>query len=453
MVFTVAIIGRPNVGKSTLFNRIVGKRLALVDDTPGLTRDRKEANVKIGNLDVCFIDTAGLEEADSDSIEARMRLQTETAIQEADIILFIIDARKGITPADEVFAEMVRVADKPILVLANKCEGRAAEAGFYEAFQLGFGDPIALSAEHGEGIGELYNAIETTYNTLEDQESLEQEHNEEEINSKDKPMRLAIVGRPNAGKSTLANALIGEERMITGPEAGLTRDTVSVPITWKEKSIRLFDTAGLRKKSKVKARAEKLSVHDALRAIRFAEVVILLLDATHPLEKQDLHIADLVATEGRALLIGINKWDLVHDKQSYLHHLHLEIDRLLPQIDGVSVVTLSAEREKGLEKLMNEAFHTYELWNMRIQTGALNRFLDEAVSQHPPPAVSGKRIKLRYMTQPNARPPTFVAFCSRPEDLPTSYSRYLINSLREEFNLPGIPIRLHMRKGKNPYVK
>ncbi len=445
MSVTVAIVGRPNVGKSTLFNRIVGRRLALVNDLPGLTRDRKEAETRIGKADVRLIDTAGLEEAHADAIETRMKQQTQTAIEDADIILFVIDARAGVTPADEVFADLVRSANKPVIMLTNKCEGKAGEPGYYEAFRLGLGEPVALSAEHGEGIGELYSAIEDK------SADIDQDFDQEE-DDENKPLRVAIVGRPNAGKSTLINALIGEQRMITGPEAGLTRDSISVPFEWNDRAIKLFDTAGLRKKARVKGTAEKLSVHDALRAIRFAEVVVLLLDATHPLEKQDLTIADMVASEGRALVIGINKWDLIEDKQAYLHELHLEIDRLLPQIKGIPVITMSAIREKGLDKLMRGVFQIEEIWNKRLPTGALNRFLDEAVAKHTPPAVGGKRIRLRYMTQPNARPPTFVVFCSRPEDLPTAYSRYLMNGIRETFDMPGVPIRLHMRKGKNPYA-
>ncbi len=446
MSVTVAIVGRPNVGKSTLFNRIVGRRLALVNDLPGLTRDRKEAETRIGKLDMRLIDTAGLEEAHADAIETRMKQQTQAAIEEADIITFVIDARAGVTPADEVFAELVRTANKPVIVLTNKCEGKAGEPGYYEAFRLGLGEPIAVSAEHGEGIGELYDTIENIARDIMPEMVDDIEEGEE------KPLRVAIVGRPNAGKSTLINALIGEQRMITGPEAGLTRDSISVPFEWNDRAVKLFDTAGLRKKARVKGTAEKLSVHDALRAIRFAEVVVLLLDATHPLEKQDLTIADMVATEGRALVIGINKWDLIEDKQAYLHELHLEIDRLLPQIKGIPVITMSAIREKGLDKLMRGVFEIEEIWNKRLPTGALNRFLDEAVARHTPPAVGGRRIRLRYMTQPNARPPTFVVFCSRPEDLPTAYSRYLINGIRETFKMPGVPIRLHMRKGKNPYA-
>ena len=452
MTFTIAIIGRPNVGKSTLFNRLNQKRLALVDPTPGLTRDRKEAEIEIGDISVRLIDTAGLEEAEKGSIEQRMRAQTESAMVDADLILFVIDARDGVTPADEIFAKLVHTSGKPVLMLANKCEGRAGEPGFYEAFNLGLGEPIAISAEHGEGIGELFAEIENQYEQFQ-QIYLEQDTSDtEEIADEEKALRIAIVGRPNAGKSTLVNALLGEERMITGPEAGLTRDSVSVPFSWNDRKIRLFDTAGLRRKSRVKERAEKLSVGDALRAIRFAEVVILLLDATCPLEKQDLHIADLVESEGRALVIALNKWDLVEDKQAYLHELNLELERLLPQIKGIELVTISAEYKKGLPKLMKAVFAIYELWNKRIPTAELNRFLNDAIEQHNPPAVGGRRIKLRYMTQANARPPTFVVFCSKPKDLPTSYSRYLVNSIRERFDMPGVPIRLNMRAGKNPYA-
>lgn len=458
-MFTVAIVGRPNVGKSTLFNRMAGKRLALVDDTPGLTRDRKEVELSLFDEPIRLIDTAGLEDADDGSIQERMRLQTELAIAEADLILFVIDARQGLVPADEVFAEQVRTSGTSVILLANKCEGRAAEAGFYEAFNLGLGEPVALSAEHGEGIGELYELIENAQRQNsevalqdelfhDDQKASEESHGDD-FSKRD--LRVAIVGRPNVGKSTLVNALLKDERMITGPEAGLTRDSIAVPFTWQGRNIRLYDTAGLRRKSRVKARAEKLSVTDALRAIRFAEVVILLLDATHPLEKQDLQIADLVESEGRALVIGVNKWDLVKEKDAYLRELNAQVEHLLPQIKGVRVVTLSAERQTGLSKLMQGVSMTYELWNKRISTADLNKFLDDALVKHTPPASGGRRIKLRYMTQANARPPTFVVFCSKPEDLPASYSRYLINGIREVFDMPGIPIRLHMRKGKNPY--
>ncbi|MEM7618961.1 MAG: ribosome biogenesis GTPase Der [Pseudomonadota bacterium] len=446
-MYSVAIIGRPNVGKSTLFNRLTGRRLALVDATPGLTRDRREAEAEFGAHTIRLIDTAGLEEAQEHSIEQRMREQTELAITEADLILFVIDARAGVISADKSFAELVRSSGKPVLVLANKCEGRAGESGFYEAFNLGLGEPIAISADHGEGTGELYSALDQ--NILAWQSELVENADNEDSTARD--MRIAIVGRPNAGKSTLINSLLGEERMITGPEAGLTRDSVSVPFLWEEKQVRLFDTAGLRKKARVKERAEKLSVTDALRAIRFAEVVVLLLDATHPFEKQDLQIADLVETEGRALVIALNKWDMVEDKQNYLRELKLEVERLLPQIKGIQLIPMSAEKKTGLSNLMKCVFKTYEMWNRRVPTAQLNRFLNDALARHTPPAVSGRRIRLRYMTQANARPPTFVVFCSKPTDLPTSYSRYLVNSIREEFDMPGIPIRLNMRKGKNPY--
>ncbi len=448
MPFTIAIIGRPNVGKSTLFNRLAGKRLALVDDMPGLTRDRREAETEIGDLSIRLIDTAGLEEAEEGSVVARMRAQTETAVEEADLILFMIDARSGLTPIDHTFADLIRVSGKPIVVAANKCEGQAGEAGFYEAFNLGLGDPIAISAEHGLGFSEFYETIE------EISQSSGKEHSDDPMPEAEENMaiRVAVVGRPNAGKSTLVNTLLNEERMITGPEAGLTRDSVGINFEWKGHKLRLFDTAGLRRKSRVSERAEHLSVGDALRAIRFAEVVILLLDPERPLEKQDLHIADLVAGEGRALVIGVNKWDLVTEKTKFIKELRSEVERSLPQIKGVPVIPLSAKNGRGLDKMMEAVFQVYEIWNRRIPTGALNRFLEEALDRHAPPATGGRRIKLRYMTQPNARPPTFVVFCSRPEGLPKAYSRYLVNGLRETFDMPGVPIRLHMRKGKNPYV-
>ena len=447
MSYTIAILGRPNVGKSTLFNKLVGRRLALVDDAPGLTRDRRIADFELGDQIVHLIDTAGLEEALEGSIEQRMREQTYAAMQEADLVLFMIDARAGLIPADETFAAIVRQSGRPVLLVVNKAEGRAGDAGYYDSYSLGFGDPIAISAEHSEGLGDLLSQMGEA---LEGREPLIPDHDDED--DEDRPIRIAIVGRPNAGKSTLINALIGEDRMITGPEAGLTRDSISVELNYNDRAVRLFDTAGLRKKARVKERSEHLSVVDALRAIRFAEVVVLLLDVDNPLEKQDLTIADLVAREGRALIIAVNKWDLVPDKNARINKLRKEVARLLPQIKGVSVVPVSALAAKGLDKVMKAVFETYETWNKRLPTGKLNKFLDEALMRHTPPAPGGRRIRMRYMTQPNARPPTFIVFCSRPKDLPESYSRYLVNSLRESFDLQGTPIRLHMRKGRNPYV-
>lgn len=448
MSYTIAILGRPNVGKSTLFNKLVGRRLALVDDAPGLTRDRRMSEFELGDQKVHLIDTAGLEEATDGSIEQRMREQTFAAMEEADLVLFMIDARAGVIPADEVFAAIVRQSDRPVLLVVNKAEGRAGDAGYYDSYSLGFGDPIAISAEHSQGLGDLLSQMS---DALEGREPLIPDLEEDEDGT-DRPMRIAIVGRPNAGKSTLINALIGEDRMITGPEAGLTRDSISVELNYNERSLRLFDTAGLRKKARIKERPEHLSVVDALRAIRFAEVVVLLLDVNNPLEKQDLTIADLVSREGRALVIAVNKWDLEPDKNARINKLRKEVTRLLPQIKGVQVVPVSALAARGLDKLMKAVFEAYDIWNMRLPTGKLNKFLDEALMRHTPPAPGGRRIRLRYMTQPNARPPTFVVFCSRPKDLPESYSRYLVNSLRESFGLQGTPIRLHMRKGKNPYA-
>ncbi len=446
MSYTIAILGRPNVGKSTLFNRLVGRRLALVDDAPGLTRDRRMSRFELGDRKIRIIDTAGLEESLDGSIEERMREQTFAAMQEADLILFMIDARAGVIPADEAFAAIVRQSDRPVLLVANKAEGRAGDSGYYDSYRLGLGEPVAISAEHGEGIAELLAQMDEKLSGVEplmpDEDDDEQE----------RPLRIAIVGRPNAGKSTLINALIGEERMITGPEAGLTRDSISVELDYDGRAVRLFDTAGLRKKARIKERPEHLSVVDALRAIRFAEVVVLLLDVNNPLEKQDLTIADLVAKEGRALVIAVNKWDLEKEKNARISKLRKEVAHLLPQVKGVPVVPVSALAGRGLDKLMKAVLAAYETWNKRLPTGQLNRFLDEALMRHTPPAPGGRRIRLRYMTQPNARPPTFIVFCSRPKDLPESYSRYLVNGLRENFDLPGTPIRLHMRKGKNPYA-
>ncbi len=447
MSFTVAIVGRPNVGKSTLFNRLAGRRLALVDDQPGLTRDRRETEVELDACTVTLVDTAGLESGD-EGLTARMRQQTEAAVAQADLVLFLIDARTGVTAADEIFGDLVRSAGKPVVLAANKSEGRAAEAGFYEAFSLGLGEPLAISAEHGLGIGEVIDAIGQAVEARGETES-----GAEETDERTFKLRLAVVGRPNVGKSTLVNALLGEERMITGPEAGITRDAIASEIEWKGRPLRVFDTAGLRRKARVEGKAETLSVGDTLRAIRFAEVVVLLLDAEQPFEKQDLQIANLIAQEGRALVIAVNKWDLVRERQQRLAELREMCQRLLPQVKGVSLVTVSAKSGKGVDKLMDAVLAADEVWNKRLPTHALNDWLGAAVDAHPPPAPSGRRIKIRYMTQANARPPTFVAFCSMPKALPESYVRYLVNGLRETFDLPGVPIRFNLRKGKNPYAK
>jgi GTPase len=449
MSFTVAIIGRPNVGKSTLFNRLVGRRLALVDDQPGLTRDRREAEATLGTCPITFIDTAGLEPG-GEGLTARMRQQTEAAIRQADLVLFLIDARAGLIGADEIFADLVRRSGKKVVLAANKSEGRAAEPGLYEAYALGLGEPLPISAEHGVGVGELAEVIEQACKDRLDGVEIPTELSEA---TAPPPLRIAIVGRPNVGKSTLVNALIGEERMITGPEAGITRDAIASELAWEGRSLRLFDTAGLRRKMRVEGRAEELSIGDALKAIRFAEVVVLLLDAERPFEKQDLQIAELIAEEGRALVIAINKWDLVRECTKRFAELQEACQRLLPQVRGVALVPVSARDGNGLDKLMQEVLAADAVWNRRLQTRALNEWLGAAVEAHPPPAVSGRRIKLRYITQANARPPTFVLFCSRPKALRQSYSRYLVNSLRESFNMPGVPIRLNLRKGANPFAK
>ena len=449
MSFTVAIVGRPNVGKSTLFNRLAGKRLALVDDQPGLTRDRREAEATLGSsCAVTLIDTAGLEPGDK-GLTPRMRQQTEAAIAQADVVLFLIDARAGVVSADEIFADLVRGSGKPVILAANKCEGRAAEPGVYEAYSLGLGEPLPISAEHGIGVGELSEAIQQV---CQDRGGAAQDQSDVAEELGPHPLRIAIVGRPNVGKSTLVNALLGEERMITGPEAGITRDAIASELQWDGRPLLLFDTAGLRRKMRVEGRAEEISVGDALKAIRFAEVVVLLLDVEQPFEKQDLQIADLIEQEGRALVIAVNKWDLVREREKRLNELRETCQRLLPQIKGVPLVPVSALGGKGLDKLMSAVLAADALWKRRLPTHALNQWLQAAVDAHPPPAVSGRRIKLRYITQANARPPTFVLFCSRPKALPDSYSRYLVNSLRESFDMPGVPIRLNLRKGANPFA-
>ena len=437
----VAIIGRPNVGKSTLFNRLVGQKLALVDDRPGVTRDRREAEANLGGLEFTIIDTAGLEDAAPGSLVDRMRGQTEAAIDSADVILFLIDARSGILPADRTFAELVRRSDKPVILLANKAEGAAGLAGAYDAFSLGLGDPVPFSAEHGEGLGGLYDELRP---------HVEGAAAADEARG-GKPLKVAVVGRPNAGKSTLVNRMVGADRLLTGPEAGITRDTISLDWTWRDQAIRLFDTAGLRKRARVEDKLEKLSVADALRAIRFAEVVVVLLDATVPFEKQDLTIVDLIESEGRALVIGLNKWDLVADRPGLLKELREEATRLLPQVRGVPLVSLSGLAGEGVDRLMTAVVGAAEVWNRRVSTARLNDWLEQALASHAPPAVSGRRIKIRYMTQVKARPPHFALFGNQLDALPRSYTRYLVNGLREAFDLPGVPIRLSFRTGKNPF--
>ena len=457
---TIAIVGRPNVGKSTLFNRLTGRRTALVSDMPGLTRDRREGECELGGHTIKLVDTAGLEEASSGSISSRMREQSEHAIETADVVLFVLDARDGVTPADKQFANIVRRSGQPAVVAANKCEGRQGIDGFYEAFELGLGEPVAISAEHGEGIGELeidlLNALGLKPAERKRQRRGKTDENDAIGDDRDlapqRPIRIAIVGRPNAGKSTLVNALLGEERMITGPEPGLTRDSIASDFEWKGRKLRLFDTAGLRRKSRVQERAEKLSTSDSIRAIRFAEVVILMIDAQAPLEHQDLTIGDMVVKEGRALVVAINKWDTIEAKQSTLAEIRKTVKDKLAQVPGVPMVQVSALAEKGLDKLMNETLQIHDTWNKRVPTSELNRWLQEAVARHTPPASKGRRIRLRYMTQPSTRPPTFIAFCSQPAGLPKSYLRYLTNGLREAFGLPGTPIRLNLRKGGNPYA-
>jgi len=454
----VAIVGRPNVGKSTLFNRLTGTRAALVSDLPGLTRDRREGNAELFGTEIRVIDTAGLEEARQGSIADRMRKQSEQAIEAADLVLFVIDARDGVTAADSAFAKIARHSGKPIVLVANKAEGRKGDDGVLDAFLLGLGAPIAISAEHGEGIGDLAADILAALGLKMPPPLKKRRRNDaapEEPPAKErvKPIRVAIVGRPNAGKSTLVNALLGEERMITGPEPGLTRDSVSSDFNYKGQQIRLFDTAGLRRKAKISEAAEKLSASDAIRAIRFAEVVVLLIDAERPFEHQDLTIGHMVEEEGRALVIAVNKWDLVTEKQKTLRTLKDTVRDSLAQVPDVSLVTISARSESGLDQLMSAVIKTHATWNRRVSTPRLNRWLEEALQRHAPPAARGTRIKIRYITQPSTRPPTFVAFCQRADALPKSYVKYLTNSLRQAFDLPGVPIRFSLRKGDNPFAK
>ncbi len=438
----IAIVGRPNVGKSTLFNRLAGRRLALVDDRPGVTRDRRFGTGRLGDIDLDLIDTAGFEDVTDESLEARMRRQTERALDEAEVALFVIDARQGVTPLDQVFGDLLRRRGKPVVLVANKSEGKAGDAGALEAFGLGFGEAVAISAEHGEGLSDLFDAIDAARPAAD----------ADEAERGEPPLRIAIVGRPNAGKSTLVNALIGEDRLLTGPEAGITRDAIPVDWDWDGRPVRLVDTAGLRKKARVNEALEKLSTQDAIRAITFAEVVILVMDATHPFETQDLQIADLVEREGRALVFVLAKWDLVEDGGERLKAVHETAERMLPQLRGTPLVALSAETGRGMDRLMSAVAKAHADWSTKVKTSDLNEWLRMAVERHPPPMVNGRRIRPKYVAQTKARPPTFVLFASRAAAMPDSYRRYLINSIRQSFELPGTPIRLTVKAGANPYA-
>ena len=440
---TVAIVGRPNVGKSTLFNRLVGKRLALVDDRPGVTRDRREGEATLLGLDFRVIDTAGFEDEDPETLPGRMRQQTEAAVREADAALFLIDAREGVTPLDEEIGRWLRVESTPVIVVANKAEGNAGESGILDAYRLGLGEPLGLSAEHGEGIADLFQALQP----LVEREGAE----EEEEPSAGAPLKLAVVGRPNAGKSTLVNRMIGEERMITGPEAGITRDSISIQWEWNGQPVQLVDTAGLRKRAKVDDKLERLSAADTRRAIDYAEVVVLLLDATRGLESQDLKIAAQVIEEGRALVIALNKWDVAEHASSLFNGVKAALAEGLAQLRDVPLLTVSAKTGKGIDTVLKVAFELREAWSKRVPTGELNRWFENAVEANPPPAPKGQRIKLRYITQVKTRPPSFVVFGNRTDELPESYRRYLVNALRRDLDLGPIPLRLDFRGRSNPF--
>jgi len=468
MTFTLAIVGRPNVGKSTLFNRLVGKKLALVDDQPGVTRDLREGAGRLGPLRFTVIDSAGLEEVTDDSLQGRMRRLTERAVEMADICLFLIDARVGVTPSDQVFADILRRKNAHVILGANKSEGRAGESGWLEAFSLGLGEPVRMSAEHGEGMDDLLRILMPIADDFEERARLEPEQapetdvdlpedSEEEaplrMPTLERPLQIAVVGRPNAGKSTLINKILGEERLLTGPEAGITRDAISVRTVWDGVPVRIFDTAGMRKRAKIQDKLEKLSVADGLRAVRFAEVVVVLLDAEIPFELQDLRIADLAEREGRAVVIAVNKWDMEDDKQEKLAQLKQAFPRLLPQLKGAPLVTVSARTGRGLDRLQEAVVSAYTVWNKRIGTGRLNRWLAGMLEAHPPPAPGGRRLKLRYMTQVKARPPGFVIMTNHADQVPDSYQRYLVNGLRLAFQMEGTPVRVYLRDRaeKNPY--
>ncbi len=463
MSFTLAIVGRPNVGKSTLFNRLVGKRLALVDNQPGVTRDLREGAARLADLRFTVIDTAGLEEINDDSLQGRMRRLTERAVDMADICLFMIDARAGVTATDQVFAEILRKRSAHVILVGNKAEGSAADAGMIEAYSLGLGEPVAMSAEHGTGLNDLYAQLmplADEFAARSDQDTPATDIAVSEGSdaafaqpTEAKPLQVAVVGRPNSGKSTLINRIIGEDRLLTGPEPGITRDAISLRTTWHGTPMRIFDTAGMRRKAKVQEKLEKLSVSDGLRAVRFAEVVVVLLDAAIPFEQQDLRIADLAEREGRAVVLAVNKWDIEPEKQAKLRDLREAFERLLPQLRGAPLVTVSARTGRGLDRLHEAIIGAYAVWNRRVPTAALNRWLTGMLEAHPPPAPQGRRIKLRYMTQAKSRPPGFVVMCSHPDKIPASYCRYLVNGLRSDFDMPGTPIRLFLRSqsDQNPY--
>ncbi len=466
---TVAIVGRPNVGKSTLFNRLVGRRMALVHDQPGVTRDRKEADATLFGFDFRLVDTAGLDETNEEGIEARMLAQTMRAVGQADLVLFLMDARAGLTPLDTHFAELVRKTGVRVIAIANKCEGGAGLPGLHDAYGLGFGDPIPLSAEHGQGFSDLHEAMVAVLGASgaaeeepDDDESLDGESPDGESpdgeGAPDRPLSLAIVGRPNAGKSTLFNKLLAEERVITGPEPGLTRDSIAIDWSWGGREIKLIDTAGLRRRAKIDDAVEKLSAGDTFQAIQYADVVVLMVDARTVqdfgagIEKQDLTIARQVEDEGRGLIIVANKWDVVTDPAKTRRAMTDSLDTSLSQLRGVPLVCTSALRGEGLDRLMTEVLRVDAAWNSRIGTGKLNQWLERMQAEHQPPLAGGRRIKIRYMTQAKARPPTFAMFINKPADLPDSYLRYLTNGLRRDFGFDGVPIRLYLRKGRNPYV-
>jgi len=466
MSLTVAIIGRPNVGKSTLFNRLVGKRVAIVDDMPGVTRDRREGDATLSDLHFKIIDTAGLEDVHDESLESRMREQTETAFLEADVGLMMIDARTGPTPIDEHFVSWLRRHDTPVILVANKCEGAAGQAGLLESYALGLGDPVPLSAEHGQGMVDLYEALRPYADEATEKEAWDKRQRQDDdlppldSGSEDddddvlnRPLQLAIVGRPNVGKSTLINKLLGEDRMLTGPEAGITRDSIMVPWEYKGRQINLIDTAGLRRRAKVTGKVEALSGAETRRAIDFAQVVAIVLDARDMLEKQDLIIASNVIDEGRALIIVVNKWDLIKNKKEALDKLHDRMEKSLPQVRGIPVVTVSAKNDRKLDKILDAVLDVFEVWNRRVSTAKLNRWLEHVLEHHQPPLVGGRRVKIRYMTQPKTRPPTFALFVSHAKGLPEAYSRYMANALREDFDLWGVPLRIAVRKGHNPFAK